>query len=751
MSKDLVIRESDALSRAAKAVIEPLCEATRELFEELRLRPTDRLFLWMDADGKRFLADLRALERVEEEVAPRLVSPDEWVRGEHDVPFGEEPPKVELPPKPARWIDLTDSYGSGGVSRAAMQFFQRVPERRSLEGKGEGSWGRRFKWRLAATDFTALLVHHCWPREQVEFRPPGLNDDGTFQFPVDEEARETFEYLLLRFFAQGERARKVAAFKTTRTVPPSPEHWVERTDRPLADYQRLAVQLADGFDSLALFADRGTGKTAMRVQGVCHSARLHRMAGKGMYRVLCVVPQQARMNWATEFERFATVKGKVTVIRGGLLDRLRALHRVVASEEDLAFSVGIISYESAVNTVDYLCRVPWEEIDFDESHKFKSSRTKRWKAIEQLRDCAAKRVPMTGTPIGNSYMDLWTQLEACGRGLSGFESFEEFRKFHGNWVSVDGQVFGVEKLTALKNVPLLQERLARLTFAITKKEAGLQLPEKVYDFWEVKMTKRQAEVYEAVSTQLRAEIEDRLSDSADTVTVENILTQLLRLAQITSGHVGLDRKLDQLTGETLKERRTEQISWPNPKVEAVIEMLTAEDRDPLGKTIVWSCFVPDIKALEKRLTEAGIGHALYYGGVKQSDRDEMVRRFNWDPDCKVIVCNPQSASEALNLLGYDWDNPAGPQQKTYTDHEIFFACNWSSLMRDQAEDRAHRRGTRTQVRITDLVVPGTIDEEIRARVRQKKQMADLVLDIRAILRAVFTDAAGDDEDEGGEE
>ena len=93
--------------------------------------------------------------------------------------------------------------------------------------------------------------------------------------------------------------------------------------------------------------------------------------------------------------------------------------------------------------------------------------------------------------------------------------------------------------------------------------------------------------------------------------------------------------------------------------------------------------------------------------------------------------NPSSGGTGLNILGYDPTEP--DKYETYTDTEIFFSTDWNAAKRSQAEDRAHRRGTRMPVRIIDLVVPGTIDEEIRARVAGKVQTAVMIQDVKEIL------------------
>jgi SNF2 family DNA or RNA helicase len=332
-------------------------------------------------------------------------------------------------------------------------------------------------------------------------------------------------------------------------------------------------------------------------------------------------------------------------------------------------------------------------------------------------------------------MDLWTQLEFLGKGLSGFETFAGFKASFGKWKTIDVGARGVEKLTGLRNVPLLQERLVRLTFAITKKEAGLRLPDKVHDFHEVEMTAHQRDMYERVKSELLVEMQDKLTGDVDALAVHHILTRLLRLQQVTGGHITWDPVVDE-EGNVVRAKRVERIVKPNPKVEAVVEMLEDPDRDPLAKTIVWCHFVPEIELLSEVLEARGHQHVTYYGAISHKIRERREESFNHDPATRVMVCNAQTAGEGLNLLGYDWEEKS-PQLDTYVDHAIFFSCNWSALDRKQAEDRSHRRGMKMPVRYTDLVVPSTIDDQIRAKVRLKKEMADETLNIESVLREVL--------------
>ena len=237
-----------------------------------------------------------------------------------------------------------------------------------------------------------------------------------------------------------------------------------------------------------------------------------------------------------------------------------------------------------------------------------------------------------------------------------------------------------------------------------------------------------------------AEIESELETATDrrTVNADNILTKLLRLAQITSGFVAYDAQFDPETGDVLSPKGIDRID-PNPKVEAMMTLFKDEDGIPLKnkdqKTIIWACWVQDIKTIAARLKLEGIEAVTFYGSTKPEVRLEAEHRFNGDPDCKVFIGNPGCGGVGLNLIGYT--PRQGHRYTTNCDHIIYFSQDWSHPKRAQSEYRANRLGTRVKTRCTDLCVRGTIDEEIRARVLNKRQMAAKTQDLREVLAKVL--------------
>jgi SNF2 family DNA or RNA helicase len=660
-----------------KAVLEPLCKQTEKALAKVHLFVND--YFLIDLDNSRFNVEAVSLVPAKD--------------GDQNVIVGAG----------GRWVR------DGFPSAYANGFWQkRIPERHQSKKNSP-------VWTLAATDYTVIVMEHALDRRRMIF--------------LTEEARVRYEFLLLRFIRQGLPVEHFARWKAEKIVPPTPPDFIEHPDNPLMPHQKVPLFAFMGLEASALLMEQGTGKTPIVVNEVC----LEATRKKDMYRVLIVCPNQVRYNWQNEFQRFATAPGRLTVLRGDSLSRTRRLTEVIRKDDEALYGVAIISIDSVESTMDALSMIPWDLVVIDESHYIKNPKSDRSKAMLNLRDRAdiRRRKILTGTPSPNSVMDLWAQLEFLGKGLSGFNTFENFRSFHGRFTPPT-QGNAPQKILGVENLPLLQERMARLGYICSKDDAGIELPPKTYDLIEVQMTRKQNEWYRKLRDELALELEN-IDDRS--ITANHVLTKLLRLAQITAGHVKWDTQRDEETGEVRFEGKTEDIPGGNPKLDAVVDLLEDPSRDPNGKTIIWAVFQHDIRAISKRLAETGHDHVTYYGETSEKERADALQRFNNDPACRVFVASPATAGTGLNLLGYDPHNPSACD--TFCDHEIFFSINWNAAERSQAEDRAHRKGTRSTVRITDLVVPGTIDEEIRTRVT-RKQIAQLqVQDVREILKAVL--------------
>ena len=673
-------------------VLEPLCRATKTILEPLRVMPNDYLLVGVDDEAKRFVVKITTMSLPKGEENERLLEcPDGVTRCI----------SKRIPSFPAR-----------------QDFIARIPEKKLSNSRDPYS----NKWILAATDFTVLVIHHSWPPDQVIFGP---------------EAKILYNCILMQFLAQNNSASIIARFKVDEHVPEMPDDFIDHPIRPLSDYQRVGLLASLHQPGYCLFMEQGTGKTPIAVARINLEGMRKRKNTGSMYKALIVCPKQVRRNWAKEFERFSVYPGKTSILRGGQPKRVQRLNDGIREEDDCNWAACIVSWDSVPFMWDFIKLVNWDLIVYDESHGSKNPNTRRFKHFRKYAQFphVKQRMDLTGTPIANTVMDLWAQWELCAEGLSGFMSFKNFKSFYGKFKKVDLAEGGsIDKLISIKNMPLIQERLARTAFLINSEEANIKLPEKVYDYAEVDMTADQAKIYKRMATKLVHEIQNDLGDKR--MSTDHILTKLLRLAQITSGFITWDKDVNPLT-LAVSGGNTEQINEVNPKVKYVIDEASNPDRDPNGKMLVWCCFIEDMKIISKRLAEAGINHIGYHDVIvdkyKVKDAETAQDIFNQDSSISVFLANPASAGTGLNLLGYDRDDPDASTK--YVNREIFVSCNWSFITRDQGEKRGHRRDARApSVRITDLIVPDTIDEEIRERLKSKKEMALGVQDIKEILR-----------------
>jgi SNF2 family DNA or RNA helicase len=193
-----------------------------------------------------------------------------------------------------------------------------------------------------------------------------------------------------------------------------------------------------------------------------------------------------------------------------------------------------------------------------------------------------------------------------------------------------------------------------------------------------------------------------------------------------------DRQIDE-EGEIINPNNKERLPR-NPKLARLIEMLS--EKGPNEKTLVFTNWVECIHMIHEELDRVGIKHVVYYGGTNEKDREYAEQMFNNDPSIKVFLGNPAACKEGLDLHGFNEKDATN--SFTNTTHVIYYSQNWSMVAREQSEDRAHRRITRHPVRVTDIIVPSTIDEEIQRVVYGKIVNANDIQNVKDIMERVLS-------------
>lgn len=313
----------------------------------------------------------------------------------------------------------------------------------------------------------------------------------------------------------------------------------------------------------------------------------------------------------------------------------------------------------------------------DEVHKCKDSTSLQGRALLSLN--APSMVALTGTPLMNNAIDLYTPLKFIGAENHSLYAFKQHYCICGG--------FGGHQIVGYKNLPELQLILDKCMLRRLKSEV-LDLPEKIYinDF--VEMTPSQSQIYDWVLEDIQSNI-DKVKLSP------NPLTALIRLRQTTGNPLILSSD-----------------AKGNPKFERMVELVEGVVADG-SKAIIFSNWTDVLDPAYELLKEKGFNPALYTGKNKDTRESEKTK-FKNDPSCKVICGTIGAMGTGLTL--------------TEATTVIFLDEPWNRAIKDQAEDRAHRIGTTQHINVITIMCKDTIDERIHDVVYRKGKMSDIIVD-----------------------
>ena len=322
-------------------------------------------------------------------------------------------------------------------------------------------------------------------------------------------------------------------------------------------------------------------------------------------------------------------------------------------------------------------------VAFDEVHKCKDPNSLQGKSLLEIKPKFA--IPMSGTPLMNSPLDLYVPLHWIGVENHTFYAFKNHYCRMGGYANK--QVIGTKNLDQLRQI--LDNNMLRRV-----KKDVLDLPPKINTTVYVEMESDQRKIYNEVLGELKSDI-DKIRLSPDP------LSQLLRLRQATAYP-------QILTTKNVKSAKVEQLK------EILAELVNNGE-----KAIIFSQWTSVINPLYEELR--GYNPAIITGQTKFRQLQE--EKFMSDDSCKVILGTIGAMGTGLTL--------------TAASTVIFLDSPWTRANKEQAEDRAHRIGTKGTVNIITLVTKDTIDEKIEDIVYKKGQMADYLVDGKTNANALF--------------
>jgi superfamily II DNA or RNA helicase len=446
-------------------------------------------------------------------------------------------------------------------------------------------------------------------------------------------------------------------------------------DATLRPYQQRGLawlaQMCDLGLGGCLADDMGLGKTVQLI--ALHLHRRPLRAGP----TLVVCPTSLLGNWQRELARFAP-SVPVRRYHGGdrHLDQ-------VADDEVVLVSYGVVRRDRS-----QLAEIGWGLVVADEAQHAKNplSRTAReLRALCQSSGPAVARVALTGTPVENRLTELWSVLDWTTPGLLG--QLEHFRRTVAVPVERYRDPDATAALSRLVRPFLLRRR---------KSDPGIapELPAKTETDRVVPLTTEQATLYEAVTREALAQIEESEGIARHGL-VLGLLTALKQICNHPAQYLHENGPLPRRSG----------------KLAALDELLDVI-LDEGESVLVFSQYVQMCRLVEAHLVARGVASLFLHGGVPARRREQMVADFQ-DGAVPVLLLSIKAGGVGLNL--------------TRASHVIHYDRWWNPAVEDQATDRAYRIGQQRAVQVHKLVTEGTVEDRIATLLSTKRELADAVV------------------------
>tara|TARA_B110000285_G_C15107827_1_gene609114 strand:+ start:795 stop:2237 length:1443 start_codon:yes stop_codon:yes gene_type:complete len=460
------------------------------------------------------------------------------------------------------------------------------------------------------------------------------------------------------------------------------------------EHQLEALKRSWNKKEYAYFMEMGTGKSKVLIDNI---AILYDKGG--INAAVIIAPKGVYRNWSGKeipFHMPDHVEKHVGVWnpapnRKQKLELMK-LFEVSPELKILIINVEAFSTKKGVAFVEKFILSHNTLIAVDESTTIKNPKAQRTKNLLKLALNTKYRRILTGFPVTQSPLDLYSQSAFLSTQLLGYSSFYSFQNRYAKVINRSMGQRTFRQVVGYQNLEELTENVNEFSYRVLKKEC-LDLPDKVYQRREVELTPEQKKVYKELKDYAIAELA-----SHELVSVTSVLTQILRLHQVVCGFV--------------KHDQGEEVEIKSNRLDELLDVLS----EAQGKVIIWANYQYDIKRILKTLQET-VGPesvATYYGATPDEERQEIIKEFQ-DPNSplKYLISNVQTGGYGITL--------------TEASTVIYYSNNYDLEKRLQSEDRAHRIGQVNKVTYVDLVAKGTVDEKIVKALRNKLDLAQEVL------------------------
>jgi len=457
-------------------------------------------------------------------------------------------------------------------------------------------------------------------------------------------------------------------------------------------HQLTALEKSWNKETYAYFMEMGTGKTKVLIDNMSMLYDKGKIDG-----ALIIAPKGVVKTWYEQelpthlpnhIENVSVLwQPNITKKQQEKLESLfeieTALHILVMNVEAFSTDKGVKFASKFLNSHKVLMAI-------DESTTIKTPTAKRTKNIIGLGKHAKYRRIMTGSPVTKNPLDLYTQCEFLDPFLLDFHSYYAFRNRYAEMTTMNVRGRSIQVVKEFRHLGELSESLQPFSYRVLKEDC-LDLPPKNFIKRHIILTADQRKIYDQMKKHALAMLNGKVT------TTMTVLTQLMRLHQITCGHFTADDGSTQLI--------------PNNRITELMDVLAETE----GKAIIWANYQRDVNQIIRAIVkEYGPGSVVdYYGLTPQEDRQDNIRKFQNDNKCRFIVGTPQTGGYGITL--------------TQANTVVYFSNGYDLEKRLQSEDRAHRIGQKKNVTYVDIICDDTIDEKIVKALRDKINIASEVL------------------------
>ena len=459
-------------------------------------------------------------------------------------------------------------------------------------------------------------------------------------------------------------------------------------------HQLTALEKSWDKSEYGYFMEMGTGKSKVLVDNMAMLYDKGRING-----AIIIAPKGVYRNWLSQEipNHLPSHISHKTVLWTALTSKTkdkeyRQLFEIDYDLHILIMNVEALSTKKGLEFASKFLSCHETLLAIDESTTIKNPSAKRTKSILALGKAAKYRRILTGSPVTKSPLDLYTQCGFLNEHLLGFTSYYTFRNRYANMIERNFGGRRVQLIGSYKRLDELSDSIKKFSYRVLKEDC-LDLPEKVYTRREVDLTDEQNKAYSTMKSAALASLKGKMA------TAPHVLTQMMRLHQITCGHL----KNDDATITEIKNNRLKEL----------INLLDEVE----GKVIIWANYVYDIenivKTIQKEFGDDSI--VQYYGAIPAEQRQKNIEKFQ-DPKSSVrfFVGNPQTGGYGITL--------------TCANTVVYYSNGYDLEKRLQSEDRAHRIGQKNSVTYIDFIAPKTVDEKIVKALRKKMNIANEIMD-----------------------